>query len=372
MELMSRTNWIILALALMAPGTIGLGWGHLQKRASERRIAEARRAVADAPSADEYLQMYHEWSQLPAAEKSENQWGYGKYGGPDIQKRLRQDQVLRLEADLPDLDAGVRSYPPQLAEVLYGIRWPDRLAEYQRQRETRGIVMTASVILLFAGGLWLLGGGVKHYVSRYFSDEDDEVEQESQDEQRLCFERPRRKPQQQGQETVGVGRQTTSLRMPMIYSMNPPTQISSPHTVQLFRIGMGPQKRPDYRKPAPDYVRLRRRSGEEPLFQYSMCPTADEKLYFGRWTRTGRCSGRDADDHASCRQRLTELTEEVGDSRLAAQQDQMRKLQDGYDWMIIRRFCMRIIRCIDNVDDRMARLDTCEQCAAKLSGGYSG
>ena len=55
---------------------------------------------------------------------------------------------------------------------------------------------------------------------------------------------------------------------------------------------------------------------------------------------------------------LTELTEEVSAIRhfAAQQQDQMRKLQDGYDWMIIRRFCLRIIRCIDNIDDRVVRL----------------
>ena len=56
---------------------------------------------------------------------------------------------------------------------------------------------------------------------------------------------------------------------------------------------------------------------------------------------------------------LTELTEEVSAIRqfAAQQQDQVRKLQDGYDWMIIRRFCMRIIRSIDNIEDRIGRLD---------------
>jgi molecular chaperone GrpE (heat shock protein) len=55
---------------------------------------------------------------------------------------------------------------------------------------------------------------------------------------------------------------------------------------------------------------------------------------------------------------LTELTEEVSAIRefAASQQDQMRKLQDGYDWMIIRRFCLRIIRCIDNIDSRIEDL----------------
>lgn len=364
MELMSRTNWIILALALMAPGTIGLGWGHLQKRASERRIAEARRAVADAPSADEYLQMYHEWSQLPAAEKSENQWGYGKYGGPDIQKRLRQDQVLRLEADLPDLDAGVRSYPPQLAEVLYGIRWPDRLAEYQRQRETRGIVMTASVILLFAGGLWLLGGGVKHYVSRYFSDEDDEVEQESQDEQ-IQPERPRRKPQQQVKKPASESdADDIAEDADDLFDESSDTDKQPAHSPGYFESVMGPQKRPDYRKPAPITSVSGGGAAKSAVSVLDVSATADEKSYFG-WAMDPEQEDVPVATLMTTQAAangLTELTEEVSAIRqfAAAQQDQMRKLQDGYDWMIIRRFCMRIIRCIDNLDDRMARLDAQE------------
>jgi molecular chaperone GrpE (heat shock protein) len=56
---------------------------------------------------------------------------------------------------------------------------------------------------------------------------------------------------------------------------------------------------------------------------------------------------------------LTELTEEVSAIRQFAvqQQDQVRKLSEGYDWMIIRRFCMRVIRSIDNIDDRIKRIN---------------
>lgn len=38
------------------------------------------------------------------------------------------------------------------------------------------------------------------------------------------------------------------------------------------------------------------------------------------------------------------------------QQDRMERLQDGYDWNIIGNFCIRIIRCVDNLDDRIAEL----------------
>jgi hypothetical protein len=40
----------------------------------------------------------------------------------------------------------------------------------------------------------------------------------------------------------------------------------------------------------------------------------------------------------------------------ARQQDRMERLQDGYDWNIIGNFCLRIIRCVDNLDDRIAEL----------------
>jgi hypothetical protein len=55
---------------------------------------------------------------------------------------------------------------------------------------------------------------------------------------------------------------------------------------------------------------------------------------------------------------LRELTQQVSAIReyAAHQQDRVKKLQDGYDWNIIRNFCLRVIRCIDNLENRMNRL----------------
>jgi molecular chaperone GrpE (heat shock protein) len=55
---------------------------------------------------------------------------------------------------------------------------------------------------------------------------------------------------------------------------------------------------------------------------------------------------------------LDELTQEVSAIRefAAQQQDRVKQLQEGYDWTIIKRFCLRIIRCIDNLDDRINSL----------------
>lgn len=55
---------------------------------------------------------------------------------------------------------------------------------------------------------------------------------------------------------------------------------------------------------------------------------------------------------------LMELTQQVSAIREYAsqQQDRVKKLQDGYDWNIIRNFCLRVIRCLDNLEVRISRL----------------
>ncbi|MHC4737278.1 MAG: hypothetical protein ACYS9Y_00085 [Planctomycetota bacterium] len=55
---------------------------------------------------------------------------------------------------------------------------------------------------------------------------------------------------------------------------------------------------------------------------------------------------------------LKELTRQVSAIREYAsqQQERVNKLQEGYDWNITRTFCLKIIRCIDNLEDRIFRL----------------
>lgn len=55
---------------------------------------------------------------------------------------------------------------------------------------------------------------------------------------------------------------------------------------------------------------------------------------------------------------LAQLTEQIAAIREYAgqQQDRVEKLQEGYDWNIIRTFCLRLIHCIDNVESRIERL----------------
>ena len=55
---------------------------------------------------------------------------------------------------------------------------------------------------------------------------------------------------------------------------------------------------------------------------------------------------------------LSELTEQMSAIReyAASQQTRLTKLQDGYDWNITKTFCLRVIRCIDNLEKRISQL----------------
>jgi len=55
---------------------------------------------------------------------------------------------------------------------------------------------------------------------------------------------------------------------------------------------------------------------------------------------------------------LAELTRQVSAIReyASSQQERVSRLQDGYDWNIIRKFCLRVIRCIDNLECRISKL----------------
>jgi molecular chaperone GrpE (heat shock protein) len=66
----------------------------------------------------------------------------------------------------------------------------------------------------------------------------------------------------------------------------------------------------------------------------------------------------DANPQEPFNQTLSQLNDHISAIRqyAADQQRQVEKLQGGYDWTIIRTFCLRVIRCVDNLEDRIARL----------------
>ena len=72
-------------------------------------------------------------------------------------------------------------------------------------------------------------------------------------------------------------------------------------------------------------------------------------------------SVREAAEHSSSssdESMLSNLAEQLTAIREFAttQQNRNEKLQEGYDWSIIKNFCLKVIRCIDNIESRIQTL----------------
>ncbi len=358
---MSKNAWILWALLLMVPGAVGLGFHFAQKNALQARIDTAAEAVAESAATEEYLNMYDGWVALAAEDKAENPWGQDPYGGPDIQQRVRDGQADRLMADLAQLDKGLTHYPAELAETLYGQNWESALAQYRQDQEKADMMLIGSVFLMAAGGVILGGGLGKILFSACFGkskkDASDETAEEASEEAPKKLEIKEKPPL--------TGRTQPMSDMEKVIAAKNEDDTGDVHQADPDEPGYFESKKKvaQAEQPASDSVTEKTALPTLSELDASATAVADKPVkdsYFG-WAV-------DPDEDPTLEnmmttepltKELTELTEEMSAIRefAAQQQDQVRKLQDGYDWMIVRRFCMRIIRCVDNIDDRIGRLD---------------
>jgi molecular chaperone GrpE (heat shock protein) len=368
---MNKHSWILWAVILMVPGAIGLGYYYVQKQALHQHIAAAGKAASQGSATEEYTSMYESWFRLSPEEKAENPWGQDPYGGPEIQKRLEEGQSDRLTADLPDLDRGIQHFPEELADTLYGSGWQRAVEEYRRQCSETDIVLIGAVFLLAGSGVLFVGGLGKmafvYGLSRLKGGSDEPTGQD-EDTDRLSGEQPFEEPAQApSEEDSGfdsfAGRQPVSETEKVITSNRQTRQQEETDDDKEEQLGYFESRKKASQKTSSSS------DGSKGVFSQlskslSAAISATEKptpdSYFGWALPEGESEEMETlMTTEPLTRELTELTEEMSAIRqfAAQQQDQVRKLQDGYDWMIIRRFCMRIIRSIDNIEDRIGRLN---------------
>ena len=367
---MSKNTWILWALILMIPGAIGLGYHFAQRNSLDARISQAADATAKTSATDEYLDMYHQWFGLFPEEKAENPWGQDPYGGPEIQKRLNEGQSDRLLADLADLDKGLKHFPDELAETLYGFGWEGVLQEYRTECNKIEMILIGAVFLLAGSGLILLGGlgkiTISYALSKFRHPTDDWIE-----EQQAAI----------GMALDDTEADTHDSEESEFSSLTQTQPVSDTEKVVASNRAAKEEEDSADDHDQPGYFESRKKvaqdatpasstsdMGKGSLSELSkslpMTNSVPEKpikdSYFGWAIDENESSDLETlMTTEPLTKELNELTEEVSAIRqfAAQQQDQVRKLQDGYDWMIIRRFCMRIIRSIDNIEDRIGRLD---------------
>jgi len=297
-------KWVIRSSALMLAGIAGLAVALLPKVQQQRQTARYK---------------------LQADNLAVGYSLYDDQARPKTQEQLKQEQQLRLKADLVDLARGVKT-APIFDEVLYGENWQEEVSRYRNKMMLTNYLLGASTISILAGILIGLTYHGRHVVGDSFGRLG-----------RLWHER-----------TKVSARNCREAEAQVIASEQWDTDSGRQSKQHL----------PD--ETTPD----------------------DKRTYFGR--RRGRnladslglkdSLGRQAQDFGTnttqfghpvfmstepVTNTLDELTQEVSAIRefAAKQQDRVIQLQEGYDWTIIKRFCLRIIRCIDNLDDRISKLN---------------
>lgn len=338
-----KRSWVIWTVVLVLLGGLGLTAVVMDIHREKQQIA--RHKARYGQGADVYLQQYFEWSTLPPEERIQNPWGQGKYGGPEIREKLIHQQKDRLRADLPDLASGTTT-PPIVADVLYGPDWQQEVDKYRKRADTRDAVAVISTMSILAGLIICIGFAVHHGLQGPLSPRD---ETELSAKKKHKSKRGRSSVSEDDDsdahdmisQIIASASDKTCETESLEHSRPSPSIATRNEPIGYFR-NFGPGAGGT---DATMNLKNTLRSQAADFKATSLSPAAENR---GSALGTLMSSSPVASE-------LTELTQEVSAIRefAAQQQDRVRQLQDGYDWGIIKRFCLRIIRCIDNLDERI-------------------
>ncbi len=337
-----KKQWVIWTSILLLLGMTGLAAVLLDIRQQDRTTALHKTRYGRG--AEEYVHQYLKWSKLTPAECIENPWGYGDYAGPEIRQKLITEQPGRLRADVADL-ANATTVPVVLAETMYGPHWQQAVERYRKRNDIRDGLAVASTISIMAGVIVMVGYSLNCGFRRLLAADSRRRKRCTQEsgESKSC------PPDDDNDEPCNdvvsdiISSEKPEMTEPSIIPDDAPSigvrndNIGCFGNSHQFQDGINAvELRETLRSRASNY------SDQADLPQPSPAAGALSTLM----------------STAPVGHELNELTLEVSAIReyAASQQDRVRQLQDGYDWSIIKRFCIRIIRCVDNLDERIAHL----------------
>lgn len=353
---MSKT-WIMWSLLFISAGGIGVGVVFYEKGLEEKDSARYRSQYSESAE-DKYLDLYEEWRQLSPEEQLESPWGFGKYAVSEIREQLKREQPSRLRANIADLATGVKK-AHMLADILYGKNWRLEVAKYRKKKELRDGVMATSTISIMAGLLIAAG-----YLSRLLvlvvikkirgRKHSSQVESETEEDGVAVMQ------EEFSSETQEVAPDEEEISLFEELGDNARIEFGSGVHVQASAPGEEVEQDGSdagYFEPGTSHSQELDSAEFKESFRTQAQDYDRERGQFESFTENPSQAAALMSTEPVARN-LSDLTQEVSAIREFAsqQQDHVRRLQDGYDWNIIKRFCLRVIRCIDNLDGRISRL----------------
>ncbi len=396
---MKRSIILGLSIALIGGAVLVLVRDADQKQ--KRKIASYK--LKYASESDEYIEQYKEWLRSAPEEWSPLALEQNGHNKAKTASQLRQEQQERLKADLDKLAAGEMDAHP-FANALYGGNWQKEVDKYKRHKERSEFIFTASVVCTSIGGTisaWcllvltarlILRGlsriqGLYAAILRYYRKIRDQqlCEVYAQQSEQTSITRPkqqRRKlkrrsdpiaesgwydlqrdsqDQQQSASQTAVSVSSDSFLKDAGGAKNTATLLSDeksmePEATQTTSANEAPSE--VIQNPPDTVLQVERDNSVETEGSLKAHAENLEKqiIEFRQMAQSVR---QTAVEHSQpLNNTLQELTQQVSAIReyAAHQQEKVERLQDGYDWNIIKTFCLRIIRCIDNLENRISCL----------------
>jgi hypothetical protein len=296
---------------------------------------------------DDYIRQYQEWLQLPPEQRAELPLVLDKYGKDKTNDQLRQEQQARLKADMEKLAASEIAANP-FADILYGENWQNDLNEYKKRNELNEYVLTSSIVCTTMGGsiyIWWILLWIARSIIRGLSGL-----------RLLIVSSHGNIKNVKGDKPVIVG--TKDLQQEQQKKKTHEKQNRLEKHLNVF-VNSGRQYPVSVKSGAKAVERAASKekfsNGTEKINRL----LSDEKTAVIKTTTKWGKQRSETEEHSKpLNSAINELTQQVSAIReyAACQQDRLEKLQDGYDWNIIRTFCLRVIRCIDNLESRICRL----------------
>ena len=366
---------MIVGVVLVAAAAAALGWLHW-RQAKWQKLREQCRARYAAASADYFGQ----WLQLPDGQHSLLPQ-QADAGAAKTSEEIRQQRHERFLADLDKL-AGLERHLYPLACELYGDDWQEKLAQYNRRQKLDEVFFAGAVICCCVGGalvLSALGAMTVRRVIRKKSRGRPGQNTDSKNAPSAAIE-------------AAVPQQNTDSKRPSLADILNCHKYSGEEAVcTAVNEEQGETNTEDqsgYGDDASPSAYSQRRTEPQDMPATQTCTklgqllgrkkqgTDSDESFFSSYrglkqTRSDIKRGvkqfnKDAKLAKQISRRqpmlldetLSVLTEEVATIRNYAcqQEDRAKKLQNGYDWNIIRNFALRIIRCLDNLEQRMDTL----------------
>ena len=400
-------KFAILGLALLVAGTAWVGWIRDGKRREEQEAAVYRSKYGS--ELEEYIERYNEWLRLPAEKRGQLLKGEEMQEQARAEAKLQKQQRERLKADIHKLAAGEKDVYP-FADIFYGENWQEELVKYKSQEEMKEFILTSSIVCVSAGVMifgWCSLLWIARLMIRGMSDlrrfitgvlrrrregkkarvagvDGGAGEEGLQDVQVPCEEAHQSAIHSavlkgSGWHNFDMGSVVKMIRFARYLEGDFHVDVSTWEAQKIA--GLAPDERADAAElpegiaaeQMPEFcdggycgvdveqcdgVQTIDLAGSEEDSQ-KIEQTEGEEGQTEEFQQVAQAVKQDELEHPEpISNTLAELTEQMSAIREYAtqQQERVERLQDGYDWNIVKTFCLRVILCIYNLEERMNRL----------------